>query len=283
MLSDNIIEESGDRMTVITFSNFKGGTGKTTNCVMTAHMLAQKGKKVLVIDKDPQANATTLLVRTYANLHGEKPHIERFLLDGLEQGTFKDCIQPITDHLHLIPTTPAFSYYGDFLEEEIPGAKKNKYEERIAYFKRVLQTVKDDYDFVFIDVPPTISVYTDAALYASDYALIVLQTQDYSLDGADVFADYMVKLVDKYNLDLDVIGVLCVIFNSRSQIDSKVVQDAIDLFGEEHIFKTHIKHMERVKRYSAEGINDLDHHDKNVLGVYGQLANELMERVGVTV
>lgn len=270
-------------MTVITFANFKGGSGKTTNSVMTAYALAEKGKRVLVIDKDPQANATTLLVRTYANVHGEKPSIQKYLLDGLEAGTFADCTLAITDNLHLIPTTPAFSYYVDFLEEQFPGAKKTKYESRIAYFKEVLATVQDNYDFVFIDVPPTISGYTDAALYASDYALIVLQTQDYALDGADVFADYMVSLVDKYELNLDVIGVLCVIFNSRSQIDNKVIKDAADLFGEEHIFKTQIKHMERLKRYVAEGINILDHHDKNVMNVYKELTDELLERLGVLV
>lgn len=270
-------------MTVITFANFKGGAGKTTNSVMSAYALAEAGHKVLLIDKDPQANATTLLVRTYANIHNEKPEIQGFLLDGLQEGTFENCILPISENLHLIPTMPKFSYYADFLEELIPGAKKNKHGERMAYFAQVLDTVKDNYDFVFIDVPPTISMYTDAALYASDYALIILQTQDFALDGADVFTDYMVDLVEKYDLDLEVLGVLCVIFNTTSKIDAKVIADAEELFGKENIFATQVKHMERLKRYVAEGINVLDHHDKNVMKVYNQLTKEMIERLEVLV
>lgn len=268
---------------VMTFANFKGGAGKTTNSVMSAYALAEAGKKVLLIDKDPQANATTLLSRTYANIHGQKPAIEKFLMDGLEEQTFENCVLPITENLHLIPTMPKFAYYSDFLEELFPGTKKNKYSERMAYFGHVLDTIKDDYDFVFIDVPPTISIYTDAALYASNYALIILQTQDFALDGADVFTEYMVDLVEKYDLDLEVLGVLCVIFNTTSKIDAKVIEDAEELFGTENLFETHIKHMERLKRYVAEGILIADHHDKNVMKVYNKLTKEMMERLEVLV
>ena len=270
-------------MTVITFANFKGGSGKTTNSVMCAYALASAGHKVLLIDKDPQANATTLLVRTYENKHGQKPNIQNFLMDGLNNRSFKDCTLAITENLHLLPTKPQFSYYADFLEELFPGTKKTKYEERMAYFDAVLSTIKDDFDFIFIDVPPTISVYTDAALYASDYALIILQTQDFALDGADVFTDYMVNLVEKYELNLEVLGVLCVIFNTSSKIDTKVIEDAKELFGEENLFKTQVKHMERLKRYVGEGIAILDHHDKNVMKVYDELAKEILERMEVLV
>ena len=270
-------------MTVITFANFKGGSGKTTNSVMSAYALAAAGKKVLLIDKDPQANATTLLVRTYENAHGHKPNIQNFLMDGLNNRSFQDCILEITENLHLLPTRPQFSYYADFLEELFPGTKKTKYEERMAYFDAVLSTIKEDYDFIFIDVPPTISIYTDAALYASDYALIILQTQDFALDGADVFTDYMVNLVEKYELDLEVLGVLCVIFNTSSKIDTKVIEDAKELFGGENLFTTQVKHMERLKRYVGEGIAILDHHDKNVMKVYDELAKEILERMEVLV
>lgn len=270
-------------MTVITFANFKGGSGKTTNSVMSAYSLAAQGKRVLLIDKDPQANATTLLVRTYTNIHGAEPNMSHFLMDGLVKGDLSDCIIRVNENLHFIPTTPAFSYYVDFLESRFPGTKKTKYESRIAYLNELIEPLKEEYDFIFIDVPPTISAYTDAALYASDFSLIVLQTQDYALDGAEVFVDYMTELIEKYDLSLEVIGVLCVIFNNRSQIDAKVIADAAELFGGENIFDTQVKHMERLKRYVAEGIQILDHHDKKVMDVYNSLTSEMMKRLEVLV
>lgn len=267
---------------VITFGNFKGGTGKTTNCVMTAKALADKGYKVLVIDKDPQANCTTLLYRTYEYLHEvDKVEQKYYLLDGIVGKDLSKCIITVKDNLDLIPTTPSFSFYPGELSKLFKGERNEL--ERVAYFKYLLDQVKDDYDFVFVDVPPTISIFTDAALYASNYVMIVMQTQEPSLQGAEVFVEYIQKMVDTYDVDLDVVGVLPVILKPGSKIDEATLINAANEFGEENIFSTHIRMMERLKRYFITGITAVDHHDKKVDEVYRTVANEFLSRVGMGV
>lgn len=265
---------------VITFANFKGGAGKTTNCVMTAHALATMGYKVLVVDKDPQANATTLLFRTLEQITGEEVTASRYLLDGIEQGSFDSCIVEITNKLHVLPTTPKFQYYPIVLEKMFKGVSDQKDLERVAYFGQLLEPLKKEYDFIFIDVPPTISKFTDAALYATDYVVVVLQTQERSLQGAEIFIEYLNDIiVDKFDHELDVAGILPVIHKADSKVDQATLINAKDIFGEENLFTTQIKQMERLKRYDITGITDVDMHDKRVFDVYTNVANELLVRV----
>lgn len=270
-------------MTVITIANFKGGTSKTTTSLMLAHTLAKRGFKVLLIDKDPQANATSVLLKTHEINFGEQMHLENFLLEGLEIGDLSTAIETALPNLDFIPNSPALAKeYDYFLEKKYPGSRRAKEGERIYHFKKALGTLPDEYDFILIDVPPTISTFTDAALVASDEVIIALETHEFSLDGSDVFVDYLAKLSDMYELDLEVLGVLCVLIKNRSVLDLKAVEDAKELFGDV-VFDTQIKYMERVKRYNAEGIYIDDHHDKNVANVYNALTNEILERLGVLV
>lgn len=260
---------------VITFGNFKGGTGKTTNAVMTAYALSKMGYKVLLVDKDPQANATTLLYRTYEDLNKvEQVGHEKYLFDGVKSRNIKDCIISITDNLDLVPTTPAFSFY----PKELPKMFK-KERDQVAYFDKLLEQVKGGYDFVFVDVPPTISLFTDAAIYASDYVMIIMQTQEPSLQGAEVFVEYMQQMLNDYNINLDIIGILPVILKHDSKIDAATLINAATVFGEENLFTTHIRMMERLKRYCITGITEVDHHDKKVLEVYTNVAKELLQRM----
>ena len=260
---------------VITFGNFKGGTGKTTNVVLTAYALSEMGHKVLLVDKDPQANATTMLYRTYEDLHQlESVDHDYYLFDGVKDGDLKNCIIPITDNLDLIPTTPAFSYY----PKELPKMFKKEHEQ-VSYFNHLLEAIKGDYDFVFIDVPPTISLFTDASIFASDYVMIIMQTQEPSLQGAEVFVEYMQQMVDEYKLDIDIVGILPVILKYDSKIDEATLINAINVFGQENLFNTHIRMMERLKRYFITGITNVDHHDKKVLEVYKNVATELLDRI----
>lgn len=264
---------------VIVFANFKGGVGKTTNTCMTAYALAEQGHKVLVIDKDPQANVTSFFVSTLEQEGHQVPEM-KYLLDGIEKGDLKDCITHINDNLHIIPTTPRFQYYPYVLERMFKGASEQKDLERVTYFNKLLREVKKQYDYVFIDVPPTISKFTDAALYATDYVVVVLQTQHRALQGAEIFVEYLNDIiVDKFDHELDVAGILPVIMKGDSKIDQATLINAEDSFGADNIFKNHIKQMERLKRYDITGITNLDHHDKRVLEIYTDVANELKERI----
>ena len=265
---------------VIVFANFKGGVGKTTNTCMTAYTLAKRGYKVLVIDKDPQANVTSFFINTLEQMGKDTPDM-KFLLEGIEEGSLINCVTPITDNLSMIPTTPRFQYYPFLLERMFKGASEQKDFERVAYFSTLLDEIKHDYDYVFIDIPPTFSKFTDTALYATDYVVVVLQTQHRALQGAEILVEYLNDIiVGKYGHDLDVPGVLPVIMKSDSKIDQATLINAENSFGAENLFNTHIKQMERLKRYDITGITDLDYHDKKVFEVYEELADELLERIG---
>ena len=287
-------------MPAILYGNMKGGVGKTTNSVMTAYQLARQGYKTLVCDLDPQANATQLLRRTY-NLQNDRDlTIEKTMMVALTEENINSAIVNIMDNLYLLPSSEDFKSYPDFLEMKyMPDKEKIQAgdsttlqsemsrikEQRISYFAKQLAKVKDDYDFVIIDVPPTLSVFTDSAIYATDYVIIVLQTQQRSLDGAETFFEYLQQMYNDHTaIDFDILGVLAVLLKNNAGLDSQILQDAEADFGKDMLFKQIIRHMERLKRYDRTGIaeKDLtpyDMHDTRLHVIYKRLTNEIVERL----
>ncbi|MGK4161385.1 ParA family protein [Limosilactobacillus reuteri] len=287
-------------MPAILYGNMKGGVGKTTNSVMTAYQLARQGYKTLVCDLDPQANATQLLRRTY-NLQNDRDlTIEKTMMVALTEENINSAIVNIMDNLYLLPSSEDFKSYPDFLEMKyMPDKEKIQAgdsttlqsemsrikEQRISYFAKQLAKVKDDYDFVIIDVPPTLSVFTDSAIYATDYVIIVLQTQQRSLDGAETFFEYLQQMYNDHTaIDFDILGVLAVLLKNNAGLDSQILQDAEADFGKDMLFKQIIRHMERLKRYDRTGIaeKDLtpyDMHDTRLHVIYKRLTNEIVKRL----
>lgn len=291
-------------MPVLVYANFKGGVGKTTNSVMTAYQLAKNGYKTLVCDLDPQANATQLLMRTYvrqnnpneidekkdpslSGLTHKELKIKKTMMLALSEGNISDAIVKVMDNLYLLPSDDDFTSYPDFLEQKFMPNENNYKEKRIAFFSNELKKVKDNYDYVIVDVPPTLSIYTDSAVYASDDIIIVLQTQQQSLDGAIGLFTYLQKMFDTYpRIDFDVLGALPVLLENRAGLDAQILKDAKKTFGDEGVFKNIIKHMQRLKRYGREGIADKDaqfgkgdFHDIKVHYVYNQLMYEIIDRL----
>lgn len=272
-------------MPVIVFANFKGGVGKTTNSVMTAYEFAKKGYKTLVCDLDPQANATQLLRRTYSLQNDEDLQVNETMMVALAGGNIEDAIIEIMDDLYLLPSHEDFTDYPDFLELEVPPDVPNYKEKRIAYFSNQLSKIKDRYDFVIVDVPPTLSIYTDSAIYATDEVIIVLQTQQRSLDGAEAFFEYLQRTYDKYKtIDFDILGILAVLLKNGVGLDRQILADARKLFGKSAVFDQVIRHMERLKRYDRLGIADKDlttsdFHDIRAHAIYNILTNEIIDRL----
>ena len=162
-------------MPVLVYANFKGGVGKTTNSVMTAYQLAKNGYKTLVCDLDPQANATQLLSRTYKRQTKKDLQIDETMMVALSEQTIDKAIVKIIDNLYLLPSDDDFTEYPKFLERKFLPTNEGYEEKRIAYFSSQLSKVKDDYDYVIVDVPPTLSIFTDSAVYASDDIIIVVE------------------------------------------------------------------------------------------------------------
>lgn len=269
----------------IVFGNFKGGVGKTTNSVMVAYELAKKGYKVLVCDLDPQANSTQLLRRTYGLQNNTELVIEETMMIAIQKGNIETAIVNIMPNLFLLPSHKDFVNYPDFLELTFGTGEENYKEKRIAFFSQLLKSIEEEYDYIIYDVPPTLSIYTDTALYSSNYIVIVLQTQQRSLDGAEAFWEYLQTLYNTYSaIDFDIAGVLPVLLKNDSGIDNQIIKDAKVSFGEEILFDTIVRHMERLKRYDRKGIAEegyteqYDFHDRKVHELYNQLANEIVTR-----
>lgn len=260
---------------VITLGNFKGGVGKTANSTMIALELSKKGYKTLLVDLDPQGNATNIYLKTRANLTNNIVHFKTTLMASIEDGDLSTSLINIKDNLDLLASSSDFALYPRYME------KYKDYTQRVREFSNLLQSLKEQYDYILIDTPPTAGLITDSALYASDYCIIVMQTQELSLQGAEAF----IKNVQEYIIDeykaprLEIVGVLAVLMQPNAPVDDATLQNAVQEFGEDNIFKEKVHSMQRLKRYTITGITFNTRFDKKVFAVYDNITNELIHRI----
>lgn len=260
---------------IITFGNFKGGTGKTTNATMIAKSLSDKNFNTLLIDMDPQGNATNLFLKTKNNLNNELTVFKKTLMLAIQDKDLESAIINIKDNLFLLPSSADFALFPRFMEQI------SSYNERVQYFSKLLKPLEKEYDYIIIDIPPTISLITDSALYSSDYCIIVMQTQERSLQGAEAFLKYIQnEVIDNFQAPrLDVLGILSVLMKNGAPVDIGTLETATNIFGKENMFTNHIRNMERLKRYDITGITDEDMHDSKVTLIYNEVTNEMIERI----
>lgn len=226
--------------------NFKGGVGKTKTVTMLAYESAViQNRKTLVVDLDPQGNATSVLAKT-----GNLSEIKKNITEGFELGDLTSQITPIIKNLDLIAANTAFRNLSKIL---INKFSDNEFKQ-INYLNELLEPLKNKYDAIYIDVPPTISDYSDNAMLAADYCIIVLQTQELSLDGAQTYIAYMQYLADSFDNNLQVLGIIPCMLRPGGRVDTKVLDQAKELYGG-NVLDTIVKYQERLKVYDVEGIN----------------------------
>lgn len=237
--------------TVYVVGNFKGGVGKTKTLTMLAYTSAvYKNRKTLVIDLDPQANASSILAKT-----GGIKIIDKNIYKGFIEGDLTSQVTPIMENLDLISSVTQFKNLPKLLMSKFP----NNDEAQINYLNELLKPLKEKYDAIYIDVPPTISDFSDNAMMAADYCIIVLQTQELSLDGAQTYIDYMQYLINTYNKQLQVLGIVPCMLRPGGRVDDKILNDAKKSYGN-NVLETIVKYQERLKVYDVEGI----HLKKNI-------------------
>lgn len=256
---------------VITFGNFKGGVGKTTASCMLSYILYKQGYKVLTLDFDPQANSTNFLCKTF------DIKLNKFTstYEAIEQMNLSNAIINLDTNFDILPSAVDLTAYRDFLNTKAKGYKQH------YILGLLLEDIKYDYDFVIIDVPPTLSEFTNNALIASDYTLVIMQTEPDSLIGAIEYYKHAIEM-KQYNKKLKVLGILPYLAKKRSKIDEHVMQESLSEESQikDYIFKNHIYERERVKRFRVNGIKNEDHHDRKVFKMYKSVASELLEKVG---
>lgn len=265
-----------DNAITLTVGNYKGGVGKTTNTVLIGYTLAEKGIKTLIVDLDPQANATkTLMLTKMLKEEGDSiTTINKTIMRAIADGNLSDIQTKINDNLFLLPSNIDFEEFPRFLYKNALDRKEEDF-----YIDKLLKPLKKEYDIIIIDVPPMSKEVTRNAVTTSDYVLISLQTQERSLTGAENYITELDKLNHLYDLDLTVVGLLPVLLKNKGTVDEYIINAAKENFGEGNMFKTIIPQMERIKRFDINGITDKDRHDEKVLSKYNDVTNELIERL----
>lgn len=251
---------------IIAIANQKGGVGKTTTAVNLSACLAKMGKKVLLIDIDPQGNATS-------GLGVNTKKIETSIYDALINGTGMKDIITKTDYknLYICPSDSALSG----AEVELVNVMGREYQ-----LKTAVSDIKNDYDFVIMDCPPSLGMITLNAFTACDSVLVPIQCEYYALEGLSSLTGTIKRVKKVLNKNIDIEGVLLTMFDARTNLALQVV-DEVKKFFPEKVYKTIIPR--NVRLSEAPGFGEpVIVYDPASRGAesYLDLAEEVIERSG---
>ncbi|MTI66322.1 MAG: ParA family protein [Firmicutes bacterium] len=249
----------------IAIFNQKGGVGKTTTNVNLSSCISKLNKKVLVFDIDPQGNTTS-------GFGINKKEVEYSVYDALvgDVDIHDVVIETGIDNLHIIPSNV------DLAGGEIELTKK---ENRESSLKKVVDDIKDEYDYIFIDCPPSLGLLTINALVAVDSVIIPIQCEYYALEGVSQLMD-TIKLVKKgLNRDLEIEGVVLSMFDGRTNLSIQVV-DEVKKYFKGKVYTTIIPRNVRLAEAPSYGLSIVD-YDPRSRGAeaYMELAEEFLDYV----
>lgn len=248
---------------IIAVSNQKGGVGKTTTTINLAASLAVADQRVLVVDMDPQGNLSSGL--------GQKAGADQTVYEALVGEAALPILQTAVDRLHLVPAG-----------RHLAGAEIElvTLDDRDRRLRRLLDGVRAQYDFVFIDTPPSLGLLTLNALVAADTVLIPLHCEYFALEGlADLMAT-LSRVRQSLNPPLDVEGVVLTMFGDRTNLSAQVAREIREFF-ESKVFETVIPRNVRLAEAPSHGLPVLL-YDPRSRGAeaYVSLAHELLQRNG---
>ena len=248
---------------IIVFANQKGGVGKTTSTGNLGAYLAESGKKVLLIDFDPQGNLSSSM-----GVDGAQKGIYEVLTGSLR---VQDTVQTTAvKNLWLIPSD--INLTGANIElAEVQG--------RESYLKEALAGQIDGWDFVLIDCPPSLGILTLNGLTAAEYVLIPLQCEYFALEGLRLLLQTIRRVQEDLNPELRIGGILFTMFDSRTRLANEIVEEVTSYF-KELIFRTIIPRNVRLSEAPSHSV-PINLYDPDCLGAksYANLAREVLERV----
>jgi chromosome partitioning protein len=254
---------------VIAIANQKGGVGKTTTAMNLAGSLGILEKKVLLIDADPQANATSGV--------GHNPQeIEQGIYECLiEKAKASNCILSTqSPNLDLLPANI-----------DLVGAELEliNIEEREYQMQKLLTPIKDNYDYIIIDCAPSLGLLTLNALSASDSVIVPIQCEYFALEGLGKLLNTIKVVQQKFNIKLEIEGLLLTMYDTRLRLSNQVVEEVKTHF-QNMVFKTIIHRNVRLGESPSFG-ETIVIHDATSKGAinYLNLANELLKKLAVTV
>lgn len=250
---------------VITITNQKGGVGKTTTSINLAFYLAKSGKDTLLIDFDPQGNASS-------GLGIDKRELDKSMCDVmLNEVELAEIITKVekNKHLYIAPTIP------ELANVEVQMAEM---EDKFRILKHAIDSVSDKYEYVIIDSPPSLSLLTVNGMIAADYLLLPVQTEFYALEGVAQLLESMNLVKKAMNPDLKLLGVLATMYDRRTSLSSEVLAEVKKYFKEK-VFDTTIPRNVRLAEAPSHGvaIGQYDRFSKGAKA-YRSLAEEVIER-----
>lgn len=250
---------------IISIVNQKGGVGKTTTTVNLCAYIAKKRKKVLMIDLDPQGNATS-------GFGIDKGTLENTIYDVLVNETpMKDAIvKSSAKNVDVCPTN--INLAG--AEIELVSVMS-----REQILKNAISEVSDEYDYIFIDCPPSLGILTINALTASNGVIVPIQGEYYALEGLTQLIDTVNLIKKKLNPKIGITGVILTMFDKRNTLTRQVKEEVIKYFGDK-VFKTEIPRNVKLAEAPSHGlaICDYDPASKGAKS-YEMLATELVKRL----
>lgn len=247
---------------IFAICNQKGGTGKTTSAINLSSYLAFLGKKVLLIDLDPQANATSGLGINKHNIQKSTYHV---LLEELE---IKEILQTTAvNNLYLAPSNLDLTG----AEVELVGTLGREYR-----LKRALQKERENFDFIIIDSPPSLGLLTINGLCAADSVIIPVQCEFYALEGLTQLSNTIKLVKDNLNPDLTIEGVLLTMADFRTNLTKEVIQEARNYFKEK-VYAAVIPRSIRLTEAPSFG-KPILLYDKESIGAqkYEELSREIL-------
>ena len=249
----------------IAIANQKGGVGKTTTSINLSACLAEKGKKVLVIDTDPQGNTTS-------GFGIDKNNLENTIYDLiLGECSISDCIiKNVISNISIVPSNVNLAA----AEIELIGIDRKEY-----ILKKEVNYIKEEYDFIIIDCPPSMNMHTINAMTTADSVLVPIQCEYYALEGLSQLIHTINLVKERLNPDLDMEGAVFTMYDSRTNLSMQVVENVKQNLSQK-IYNTLIPRNIRLAEAPSHGM-PINIYDAKSAGAeaYMQLAEEIISNI----